>query len=423
MKRRQLYILVFIVSILGLFVVQIQFLRIGLNLAKVQFDKKVSEAGLHIKADLADRNQLTFLIEQALNRDSTYFTLSADSIADASRHFLNDFIKHRLTEEGIEADYSYRLFTRDSTYYLTSPQTFKANSEIITYPFEIEGYLKKNLDKQILLELQFRDLNNYFFFQLNGLTIPSLIFIIAIIAVVIWVLRSFYWQRSVITTTNEFINNLTHELKTPVFSIGLASKMLNEKVTEEDKPLVATIREQSERLKIHIDKVLELGSLESQKKFFNLKKIDFKPHLEALCQSFQSIAKLENIPFRYVLEGDDYYIVAETIHLENAINNLLDNARKYGDNGQITLSASKTEKTFKIEVKDSGQGIAEKEKNKIFKKYYRVSQGDIHKTKGYGLGLTYVREVVKKHKGTITFESELGKGSTVTLKIPLVNAN
>lgn len=419
MKRRTFYIIILIVSVLGLFAVQYQYLNIGINLAKVQFQKKVGLAAQEIKEDLITENQLTFLIGKAITLDDSYFTLSVDSVQDASRHFLNDFITHRLTENGIDKDFSYRLFTKDSTDYLTAPLTYKETEKIISFPVELEGYLPQLLQKNLILELQFKDLNNYFLFQLNGLTIPSLIFMIAIIFVIVWVWRSFYWQHNVITTTNEFINNLTHELKTPVFSIGLASKILQEKGTADQQPLVEVIQEQTQRLKIHIEKVLELSSMESNRKLFTLQKIDFKPHLKLLCEQFQKLATLEDIPFQYELTGEEFRIKAETNHLENAINNLLDNAKKYAEHPEIELTAAIKGHYLIIAVKDNGMGISPAEQQRMFQKYYRVSQGEVHKVKGYGLGLSYVKEIVKRHQGKIKVESELGKGTVIYLYLPV----
>ena len=138
------------------------------------------------------------------------------------------------------------------------------------------------MTKSLVLELQFRDLNRYFLFQLNGLIIPSLLFMAGILVVIVWVLRSFYWQSRIITTTNDFINNLTHELKTPVFSIGLATKILQKKVPESEQSVVELIQQETDRMKTHIDKVLELSRLESGGKPYALHLIDFKPELETL---------------------------------------------------------------------------------------------------------------------------------------------
>jgi two-component system, OmpR family, phosphate regulon sensor histidine kinase PhoR len=121
MKRRQLYILILIVSVIGLFAVQYQYLNIGLNLAKVQFQKKIGAAALIIKEDLSTENQLTFLVGKAITLDARYFTLSMDSIQGASRHFLNDFVTHRLTEQGIDKSFTFRLYTKDTTDYLVGP--------------------------------------------------------------------------------------------------------------------------------------------------------------------------------------------------------------------------------------------------------------------------------------------------------------
>lgn len=419
MNARAIYITIFITAIFGLFIVQYQYLKIGLNLAKTQFNKNIGTASQDIKNDLLTENQLSFLVGQAITNNDSYFDLSLDSIQDASKRFLNDFIAHRLSENGIETDFSYRLFTRDSSFYLKSQQSFKANTDLVKYPIGIDGYLPNLLKRNIILELQFKNLNQYFLSQLNGLTIPSLSFMIVIIVIFIWVLRSFYWQRRVITTTNAFINNLTHELKTPVFSIGLATKILEENIEESKKPILLIIRQQIDRLNNHIDKVLELGQLEFRKKIIQLKEIDFKDNLVKLCHDFETLSKLENIQFLYELKGEHYYIKAEESHLENVISNLLDNAQKYSDNPVIELKAFMNKNELLIMISDNGVGINNKEKQLIFKKYYRVSNSNVHKIKGYGLGLTYVKEVVKKHKGKVRIDSEPGKGTTFIVSIPL----
>ena len=421
MNKRTFYIVIFVVAILGLFIVQYQYLKIGLNLAIVQFNKNIGLASKDIKQDLLSENQLSFLVGQAITDDDTYFDLSLDSLKAASKNFLNDYIAHRLSENGIETDFSYRLFARDSSFYLKSPNDFKADTDLVTFPIELEGYLPQLVNKNIILELEFKNLNPYFLSQLNGLTIPSFLFTLIIIIIFIWVLRSIYWQRQVITTTNSFINNLTHELKTPVFSIGLATKLLEENIDPSKKPIIQIIRQQIERLNQHIDKVLELGKLEFQKKLIQLEEIDFNPNLINVCNDFETLSRLENIQFSYELKEKHYYIRAESKHLENVISNILDNAQKYSENPIIDLKAFTKDNKLIISISDNGVGISNKEKQLIFKKYYRVSDGNIHKVKGYGLGLSYVKEVIKKHKGKVNIESEVNKGTTVMITIPLSN--
>ncbi|MCM4160891.1 HAMP domain-containing histidine kinase [Antarcticibacterium flavum] len=421
MKRRKIYIILFIIAVVGLFVVQYQYLRIGLNLAELQFQQKIERAGSNLKKDLDNENQLSFLLGQSIG-SGTYFSLSADSLQDASNYFLNEIVKDRLLANKITANFSYNLYSQDRSIDLRSPVNFSAGDSLIKYPIELEGYLPETLGKEMVLELQFKDLNAYYFSQLHGLFIPGLLFLAIVIFVVIWMLRLFYWQRNLITITNDFINNLTHELKTPVFSIGVATKILEKDLDEDQKRIVFHIRKQVDRLNVHIDQVLELASLETKRKFIDFKIIDIKPELTRWCNDFIMLSKLENFSFQYDMEPGEYYIKVAPFHFENVVNNLLDNAKKYSDNPEITLRAYTLKRNLHICIKDNGKGISEKEKQRIFKKFYRVTEGDLHAVKGYGLGLNYVQEVIKRHKGRIKLESELHQGTEITLIIPLKNA-
>jgi two-component system phosphate regulon sensor histidine kinase PhoR len=417
MNKRKLYIAVLIVSVVGLFVVQFQYLNIGLNLAKVQFQRNIGQAAQSIKEDLSTQNQLTFLIGQAITLDERYFTLSMDSIQDASRHFLNDFITYRLTEQGIDTDFTYRLSTKDSTDYLTSPLPPTLDPDQSLYPIELRGYLPELMDKQLILELRFRDLNTYFLSQLSGLTIPSLLFMAGILFVIIWVLRSFYWQSRIITTTNDFINNLTHELKTPVFSIGLATKILAKKVNESEQATVALIQEENERLKTHIDKVLALSRLESGLQPYSLSTQDFLPELTNLCARYENLAQLEGFGFTADLPQGPVMVRVDALHFINALNNLWDNAKTYSEQPEITLRVSRHKDQWHFCIADNGPGMSPEQQERMFEKYYRGDQNNTHRVKGYGLGLSYVQNIVKAHHGRIKVTSTLGQGTQVCLSL------
>ncbi|WP_222983757.1 sensor histidine kinase [Flagellimonas meishanensis] len=420
LKKRNIYIIIFTVSLLGLAVVQYQYLQIGLSLAKVQFNRKVQDAAKEVKDGLATQNQLTFLVGKAIQKDGSYFKLGLDSIQDASSYFLNDFITENLVKHGLEANFTYNLFSKDSIYYLQSPSVSRKKDNVVSYPIELYGYLPNLLEKRLVLELHFQNLNNYFLGQLNGLTFPSLLFLVGIVVAIIWALRTYYWQRNVITTTNEFINNLTHELKTPVFSISLATKLLEEDAGPKQQHVISLIKQQTERLSGHIDKVLELGSLEHKKNAVVPQELDFRPHLLKLCKEFETLSSIEGTTFDYVLDEGCYRINVERFHLENAINNLLDNAKKYAENPKITLNARLGENKLEIVIEDNGMGIKKEEQERIFKKYYRVGNGDQYNVKGYGLGLSYVKRIMHSFRGKIILDSEPGRGTRIALVLPLV---
>lgn len=421
MFKKYLYIILFIVAIIGLSYVQYQYFRIGLNLAGTQFNENMGAAAKDIKRELQGKNELTFLVGSAISKNDLSFRLSMDSIQDASIYFMDEFLQDKLLSHGIKTGYGFSLYEKDSAAYLSSKDSFTNEDKLLRYPIILEGYLPDLLGKRLTLELQFENVNRYFLSQLNGLTIPSIIFLFIIIVVIVWVYRAFYLQTNLITTTNEFINNLTHELKTPVFTIGVATKILEEKGREDEKELISMIRKQVDKLKGQINKVLELGSIERKRGFINRKEVDLKPVLSELSSNFEQVSKLENFEFTYDLKGESYPVMADVYHFENAINSLLENARKYSrERAVINLEAYKDRKYLIIKVRDSGIGISADDLKKIFDKYYRVSDGDLHSVKGYGLGLNYVKRIVHLHKGKIDVKSAVNEGSTFVLKIPLL---
>lgn len=420
MKIKYIYIILFITAITGLSIVQYQYFRIGLNLAGVQFSEKVGASIDEIKEGLTYKNELSFLVGTAITKKDDNFTLSMDSLQDASLYFLDQYIGQKLLENGIHASYGYNIYARDSTLFLQSNSNFSDQEKLLKYPIVLEGYLPEVMKKSLILELQFQNINRYFLTQLNGLTIPSIIFLVMIIVLILFVYRSFYLQHNLIVTTNEFINNLTHELKTPVFSIGLATKILEEKGHDDQKQVIGLIRAQLDKLKGQIDKVLELGMIEQKKGFVKLAEIDLSPVLQNVVRDFEHQATLNNFSFESSIGEGPLIVHGDASHLENALNGLLENAIKYSKAPvSIKLMAFKNEKRLVIQVMDNGVGIDAKDLKKIFEKYYRVADGDRHDVKGYGLGLHYVKRIVHLHKGTIKAESRMGAGTTFTMTLPL----
>lgn len=408
----------FLISIIGLSIIQYQYLKIGLDLAKVQFGTKVENAGDVIKEGLKSKSRLTYFLGNTLQNNTPFYNITVDSVKEVSYLFLDDYIKNKLVDRGVDSDYSFRLFSKDSVYNFSSPKQFGRGENVDSYQIELEGYLPELLGKSIFLELRFNNLYGFFMSKLNGLTLPSILFLLGICITVIWVLRTYYGQSRLIVTTNEFINNLTHELKTPVFSIGLATKILDEKANQNQRPVLSIIKQQVNRLSVHIDKVLELASLESGKKVITLETVNFRSHLQRLCEEFKTLMSIENGEFTYVLEAGEYIIRAEVFHLENAINNILDNAKKYADKPLIGLKAYIKNDKLHIEVTDNGKGVSKEDMKRIFQKFYRVTDGDLHRVKGYGLGLSYVKKIMEKHKGRVQVESKENVGTKITLVIP-----
>lgn len=417
LDKRNVYISIFVVSILGLAIVQHQYLRVGMMLARTQFAEKIQRSAGEIQLGLESRNQLTFLIGSVLEKDTTFFRTSPDSVLSASRHFLRDYLRESFVKNGVTADFDFVLKTRDAQYYLEGPEGRK-EAESDEYPIPLRGYLPETFDKEFVLYIRFDPLKGYFLSQLNGLIYPSIFFLAGILLTVIWALRTYYWQRKTLQTTHEFLDNLTHELRTPVFSIQLAARLMQEKSSNSDDKLISLIKTQTARLTDHIDRVLQLAALERQRGVFQVKTFDLHETLTQLCKEYTEVAELDGFRFQCDLGPGPYPIEGDDWHLSNAVFNLLDNARKYSDQPEIALRAYRNGKSIVVEVEDNGCGIPEREHQRIFEKYYRVLDGNLHPVKGFGLGLNYVQKVVRKSRGRIELQSELGKGTVFRLIIP-----
>lgn len=419
-RKRIFFITLFVISIIGLAIIQYRYLKIGLNLARVQFSQKIALVGADVQQDLYVRNQLTFLLANALEKDTSFFRTEPVVLEEASRYFMEDYLRERLIDHEIDREFSFALKARDSSFYLRSAEKPREAEKDFRYPIEVKGYLADRLNKRVVLQLEFQNLDRYFLSQLNGLTLPSLVFLLGILAVVLWVLRTYYWQRKVITTTNAFINNLTHELRTPVFSISLATKILDAKLEEDQREFTGRILKETKKLSHHIDKVLELGALEHKRTVLTRDRLDFRPALEQICRDFRELCELEGQAFNYELSAGPYPMKASLFHLENAVNNLLDNARKYGSGSQIYLQATLKENQLEIRVQNGGTPIPESALSEVFKKYYRIPEGDRQGIRGYGLGLSYVRTVAEKHHGRISVSSDAEKGTVFMFVVPLI---
>ena len=220
---------------------------------------------------------------------------------------------------------------------------------------------------------------------------------------------------------NDFINNLTHELNTPAFSISLSAKMARDNLEKGDtakaQHLLQIIEKENEKLKTHIDKVLELASLESPRHHLQKKEVHLHDLISDLLADVDPQVKKLSGRLIFSPEATHDLVAVDAVHFKNVLRNLLDNSLKY-TKGQpeiqvITASGSHF---FEITVRDNGIGIAPEHRRLIFQKFYRVPSGDHGNVKGFGLGLSYVRQVMKAHGGQVNIESQPGKGTAVSLK-------
>jgi two-component system, OmpR family, phosphate regulon sensor histidine kinase PhoR len=222
----------------------------------------------------------------------------------------------------------------------------------------------------------------------------------------------------------DFINNMTHELRTPISTIGLSAEALSNNAVLDNmdrvKSYVQIIRNENDRLRSQVDRVLQIATLDPKKVNFKHERLSVNAIIEKAAKTFQVRIDERDGTMNMVLNAERDTIIGDSLHFTNVIYNLLDNAMKYSkEDPCIDISTMNEGDFIKIFIKDNGLGIGKAHLSNIFEKFYRVPTGNIHDVRGFGLGLFYVKTVVQVHKGKINVESELGKGSTfiITLNI------
>lgn len=273
-------------------------------------------------------------------------------------------------------------------------------------------------------------LQNTIGYMLDKLKLPilfSLLLVGITIASFVLLYRNMTKQKRLADLKNEFISNITHELKTPIATVGVALEALKNFNAMHDpartREYLDISQNELQRLNLLVDKVLKLSVFE--KKAIELRKETFD--CRQLTEEIMNSMKLQFEKYRAQVslhtEGNQFTIEADKLHITSVVYNLLDNALKYSpDNPVIEVWLRSQPQWLELSVKDNGLGIPAEYRQKVFDKFFRVPTGDRHNIKGYGLGLSYVAEVIRHHKGTISVESESGKGSTFTVKLPFAAA-
>lgn len=258
------------------------------------------------------------------------------------------------------------------------------------------------------------------------LIFPSILLTLIVIGIFIVTLQIILRQKKISQIKNDFINNMTHELKTPISTISLASQMLRDStVTHTPKTvdhISGVIFDESERLSNQVEKVLQMAVFNEGKLKLKFSEIDLNRLVDTISSNFEIRVTTENGKLNTELSAENPYIKGDEVHITNVIFNLLDNAMKYSkEKPQIDLLTENKNGWVIVQVKDNGIGIPKEHQSQIFERFYRVPTGNIHNVKGFGLGLSYVKRIVEVHNGKIKVESTLGKGTKFRIYFPSKN--
>ena len=262
-------------------------------------------------------------------------------------------------------------------------------------------------------------------FQLSpNIYIYMTLFLLLVIATMfIITLRTMAKQRTLDQMKSEFINNMTHEIKTPIATIGLACEMLSDDTVSQDaesrRNFIGIVADENHRMRVLVETILQSAKMSNKNFSIKPSEVDMNVIVEKVMQSFKLTLSNRNGRIETHLDAVPSVLTADELHLTNLVYNLVDNGIKYSsDAPHIVISTLLENDSFILKVQDHGIGISKADQKHVFEKFYRVSTGNVHNVKGFGIGLSYVAQVVQLHHGHITLDSEPGKGSTFTISLP-----
>ncbi|WP_111683119.1 sensor histidine kinase [Winogradskyella tangerina] len=260
------------------------------------------------------------------------------------------------------------------------------------------------------------------FKQMLGLLLLSLFIFVMVIALLYYSIKSLISQKKIAEIKTDFVNNMTHELKTPLATLSLATKMLKNTDVKQQPEMVestiSTIDRQNMRLQKLIDQVLN-NSMGYQEIQLNMETVNIEPYFNTVLDDFTLAVKSKDVVINKNFEIEQKTIELDKFYITTALLNILENAVKYSSDDQVIIDCHiESHSSLKISIKDNGIGISDKDKKQVFEKFYRAGNTEIHNVKGLGLGLYYTSQIVKAHHGTINLESKEGKGTTFVISIP-----
>lgn len=413
------------IAILGIIYVQSYWVMKRLDLEEKKFHQSVTIALRNVAQSLANFNNSSLPKTDLIKRKaSNYYAVNINDAIDAN--ILEDYLIREFNTFNINTDFEYAVYdclSEDLAYgkYCSLSTDTKEYSRSETFP--------KINDESLIyyFVVKFPEKETFLLEQMRMSILYSVIALFAVLFFIysIWVILQ---QRKYSEMQKDFINNMTHEFKTPISSIKIASDVLlkDESLNSDNrlKQYANIIKEQNERLNNQVEKVLTMAKFEKRSFELNKEEIFFLKIMEDIVNNENLKLQETNKSGQIILKADDIVsekIYADRVHFTNMIYNVIDNAIKYsGASPKVDVTIKKKASNIILAIKDHGVGISKEEIKKVFKKFYRVPTGNVHDVKGFGLGLFYVKGICDSHNWTLDLNSKEGEGTTIRIIIPII---
>ena len=387
------------------------------------------EAAYKIKRDTTSRELLT----ADLNRDiengdyamKEFVKVNGNNLPITKRvdeKVLDSVITKELRIRGISATFGYGITDKNNTLTSVVNKLYKEKKDNNTYNYPLFTDSKERTLYSLALVFPKKEyslaMNNW------PMLLGTFLSLLTILGIYIISINYMMRQKKLAEVKTDFINNMSHEFKTPLATISVATDSLaNDKIaTNPDKVKYYSelIKQENLRMKKQVENVLNMSKLERNEVKLFLREANVRELIRKTTESFNLIVQQRNGTLTQEFNATNYTFKIDEFHISNMLVNLLDNANKYSPEApEITIKTNNEGNWYVIEISDKGMGMETQNKTKIFEKFFREETGNIHNVKGQGLGLSYVKKIVELHKGQIIVDSHKGQGSTFTIKLPM----
>lgn len=385
-------------------------------------ESSISEAAKSMQEIIRNR----YVYQRALLDEVVYnilYTASDKPLKERINFkMLDQDIRAELLNNGISIPYHFSVNTSDGREVYRCPD-YTDEGEENTYTQVL--FRNDPHSKMGVVNIHFPDMSSYIFSSVKFM-IPALIFTGVLLITFIFTIVVIFRQKRFSEMRNDFINNMTHEFKTPISSISLAAQMLKDDTITKSPTMLShlsgVIVDETKRLRFQVEKVLQMSMFDHKKVTFKKRDLELNELVEGVINTFTLKVEASGGKIDSSLAATSSKVYVDEMHLTNVVFNLMDNAVKYKkEDVDIRLNVRTWNDATHVylSIADNGIGIKKENLKKIFEKFYRVHTGNRHDVKGFGLGLAYVKQIVDLHKGTIHAESEIGKGTKFIIKLPL----
>lgn len=335
---------------------------------------------------------------------------------------VDTLLKAELDARGIYANYVFGIFNpmQNNFTILTDPAK---EDEILKSGLIFTLFPSDNFANPDFLMIHFPGQRSYLLTQMWGLLGVSVILLIIIILSFIYSITTVLRQRKFAEMKNDFINNMTHEFKTPISTISLACEALGDADVQKSEQLyvnyISIISDENKRIGIMAEKILQTAVIEKGELRLKKESIDLHSIIEDVIRNIRIQVEIKDGNITTLFHAKNHRLEGDKVHMSNVIYNLLDNANKYTPRKPvISIISEDIPNGIRVSIQDNGIGISKSDQKKVFDKLYRVPMGDVHDFKGFGLGLSYVKAIIEQHGGRVGVESESGKGSSFWFTLP-----